>query len=97
MRSDVAVRDPPSSDFHDYKDIEQSKIGCDDHEEVASQNDLSMVPNKDHPTLQSAASARSPIVRHVPSDSPRRDSDAKFQQQLSGDALLSPGRIAAGC
>jgi hypothetical protein len=79
MRGDVEMIDPASSNLHDYKDIEQSKIGCDDHEEVTCENDLSMVSHESTPTLRWDATPRSRTLGHVASDRPRRDSDAEFQ------------------
>jgi len=52
MRGDIEVGYPAGSYLHDHKNVEQSKIGGDGHEEVARQNGLSMVPNKGHPTLR---------------------------------------------
>jgi hypothetical protein len=52
MRGDVEMSDPASSNLHDYKDVEQSKIGRDDDEEVTRKNGLSVVPNKSTPTLR---------------------------------------------
>src|SRR6266852_9702148 len=96
MRGNIGVCYPASSDLHDHKNIEQAKIGGNRHEEVASENGPSMVANKGRPTLRPKTISRSPILWHVASDSSRRKPNAKFQEQLGGNTLFTPGRIAPG-
>ncbi len=46
MRGDIEVSDPASSYLHDHKYVQQSKVGSDGHEEVASENGLGVVRTK---------------------------------------------------
>ena len=51
MRGHVEMGYPAGPYLQDDKDVEQAKTGSNAHEEVASQNTVSMVPDKGHPTL----------------------------------------------
>ena len=51
MRGHMEMGYPPGPYLQDDKNVEQSKTGSDAHEEVASQDGVSVIPNKGHPTL----------------------------------------------
>ena len=96
MIGHVEVSNPSGSYLHDHKDIEDSKVGGHDDEEIAGQDRLGVISHECHPPLRRGALTRSYIERHVASNRPRGKTDAEFQQEFGGYALFAPSRIAPG-
>jgi len=93
MGGDIEMSDSACTHFHDHEDIQDTEAGRDSGEELAGQNGLCMVANEGRPTLRRRAASGSEVIRHIASDGPRREPNPGFHKQLSGEALLAPGRV----
>ena len=95
MASDVEVKHAPGSMLHHDEDVAQLKGRRHRDEEVAGYDCVSVIAQERGPTL--IASRRPSWSRHhVFAYSTRRDPDPEFDEQLVGDAFLSPGWILTG-
>ena len=82
------------SDFQGDKHINDAKGGGHGGEEIASHNCLGVIFQESGPALVSR-SARPGQLLAVLCDGARREPNLQLQQQLIGNALLSPGWISA--
>ncbi|HWY67749.1 MAG TPA: hypothetical protein VNX88_03740 [Terriglobales bacterium] len=82
------------TDLHHHQYIKDAEPHCHRYEEVTGQQHLSVVSHKSVPSLRSCSRRnRWTVSRPVCSHRSRRDSDAEFQPEFIGDALLAPGGI----
>src|SRR5262245_21674454 len=91
----IDVNKPTAGMLNHHKHIEHTK-GCGDHyAEVTCDDALGIITEKGGPALRLTAFARAThaVIRHVCAHSAGRDLQAEFEQQLIGDAFLSPGRV----
>jgi hypothetical protein len=94
MIGDVDVQNAARTNFHRDEHIEHAKRRSDRDQEIASDNRLCMVSYECCPTLITSPAtwrARTQILSHRS----RRNTDSEFDEQLIGDALLSPSWILA--
>jgi hypothetical protein len=96
MSGGVEVNDPARAHFHDHEDVQHAEAGRHGGEEVASENGLGMIADKGHPTLRRGPARWSWLGGHVTPDRSRGYANPQFQQQFSGDTLLTPSQVGLG-
>jgi len=89
----IAMQNPPRTDLHGNKDIQNPERRCHRNKKIAGDDPLGVVPHEGRPALAGAPPAR-PIRIQILSNRSGRDSDAKLEKQFVSDSLLAPGRIA---
>jgi hypothetical protein len=90
---DIEVQQPSGAVVHHYKDVDQAEGRSDGHEEVASDDGLSVIAQERGPTLIAAGLSRDRLG-HVLANGAGRNTNSELQQQLVGDPFLTPGRFS---
>src|SRR4029450_5633105 len=95
MSHHIAVKHAARGVLHHHKDVEEAKGGGDHHTEITRDDRLRMIAYKRLPALGGPAMPLTGVhtLGHVLADGPRRHAQAQLQQELVGNAFLSPGRI----
>ena len=97
MPGDVDVHKPATLDLHYDEHIEHPEGRRDHHTELAGQDGLGMVSDDDGlPLLSCPAPSPAGPAGQIAADGARRHAEAELQEQLHGDPLLAPRRIASG-
>jgi hypothetical protein len=95
MRRHIDMKEPAACILNNHKHIEDTKGYGDHHAEITCDDTLGVIADKRGPSLRGGtlAWATDAVIRHVFAYCSWRDLQAKFEQQLVGEAFLSPGRI----
>ncbi len=88
----IDAHQSPASMLNDHKHVEHSESRGDSNEKVARQNRFCMVLQECGPALV-ASWLPNWQLRHVLPHRPRRNSNAQFHQQFTGNPLFTPKRI----
>ena len=89
VRSHTNAHQPAATVFDDNENVEHSEARGDRNEKVACHNRSCMVLQECRPTRVASWLTLRPL-RHVLPYGPRRNLNAQFHQQLTGDSLLAP-------
>src|SRR5262245_45131468 len=95
MGCHIDVEEAARGVLHDHEDIEEAKGGGEHHAEITCDDRLSMIAHKRLPALGGPTMPSTVVhtLGHILADGPRRHTQAQLQQELVGNAFLSPGRI----
>lgn len=98
MRRDIDMNQPSAGMLNPHKYTKDTESRGDCHAKVKSQDARGVIAEKGGPALRLTACARAThaVVRHVFAHGSWGDLQAEFEQELVGDAFLTPGRIVQG-
>src|SRR5438132_5869340 len=84
----VEMENSPRADIHSHENVQDPESRRNGDEEVASDNSLCVILNKDLPAL--IGHAIGSVHIEISRNSSRRDSNPKLQRQFIGDPFFTP-------
>ena len=96
VRSHAKVKDPPGSDLHDHKYVEESEVRGDRDEEVTRNGDIRVIAHEGRPALQVTSSCVARWCGYVLPDGAWGYAQSELESQLVCNAFLPPGRVLPG-